>query len=92
VVGAFFILVKSVEEETMFWEVELEATEEHPLPVGMGVMAVGLRRDGGIFEGVVTEVLPRLHNGYFRVIIELRNENILDRYPRRIGGNHPDNH
>jgi hypothetical protein len=72
----------------MFWEVELDPTEENPLPVGMGIMAVGLRRDGGIFEGVVTETLAPLHNGHFRVIIEFRRDNILDRYPRRIGGNH----
>jgi hypothetical protein len=72
----------------MFWEVELGATEEHPFPVGMGIMGVGLRPDGGIFEGVVTETLTPLHNGYFRVIIEFRRDNILDRYPRRIGGNH----
>ncbi len=65
-----------------------EATNEAPpLPVGMPVMVVTLTPDGGIFEGLVTSTLASLHRGHFRVVVELRVENVLDRYPRRMRHN-----
>ncbi len=57
---------------------------EERLPVGMPVMVVTLTPDGGIFEGLVTSTLASLHRGHFRVVVELRVENVLDRYPRRM--------
>lgn len=66
----------------MAWIIEPddEATNEAPpLPVGMPVMVVGLP-DESLFEGLVTGTLVSLHQGYFRVLVELRNENIVNRH------------
>ena len=67
-------------------------SEGQPLPVGMPVMVVTLTPDGGIFEGLVTSNLVPLHHNHFRVVVELREENIVDRYPRRFERNNPENH
>jgi hypothetical protein len=72
-------------------EPEDEATDEAPpLPVGVPIMVVGLP-DGSLFEGLVTGTPVSLHQGYFRVVVELRNENIVNRHLPRIRRWNPEN-
>ena len=70
----------------MFWEVHND-DDEQTLRPGLEILVVGISPNSGIHGGIVIQQLERIHRRYTRFIVEVRDEDLSTRYPRRRGGN-----